>query len=200
MLHNDPVGWYLLAVIICIPGVAIGAGVGALCLEGTKYQGIKTMSSVAWGTALAWSLACAWLFSQASGDGTVFCPALVLSPAVATAFAAFGVPYYRQQIKMKLLIAYKLLAAEGSVIDVLDQDKDSIVSLSDIQRATPLVLGSPFTQPELNLLSSSMADFGHDIGNDSQHFFIISRSDLVNLKDRLRETYKNWRSEWPDNW
>lgn len=200
MYSQNPGAWISLALLLSLGGALLGLAVGAITSESSKAGGPRLMKLWLSIAAAAWStFALLIATSTYSHDMAYFVPGCLLSEAVVLGFFFLAVPWQRRTVALKLGTAQKLLASEGSLLDVLDQDRDKVLSYEDIEQSKERVLGSPLTQQEYAMLLGSMTEFGHSINRQSP-VYIITPSDLSNLRARMKEIYKNWREVWPEDW
>lgn len=200
MYSQNPGAWIILALLISLGGALLGLAVGAIISESTKSGGPRLMKVWLSIATASWSVIALLIAASAySHDMAFFVPGCLLSAAVILGFFFLAVPWHSRTVALKLGTAQKLLASEGSLLTVLDQDRDNVLSYEDIEQAKERVLGSPLTQQEYAMLLGSMTEFGHPI-NRHNPVYIITPSDLSNLRARMKEIYKNWREVWPDDW
>jgi len=97
------------------------------------------------------------------------------------------------EVAATMTLCRKLQDDDGSLFAALDCDSDSIVSGDDLIAAanSNKVVGELLTQREYNALKSNIRDIGHSIDH-YKSVYVISRSDLRNVLERMTERRKAW--------
>lgn len=128
MYSQNPGAWILLALLISLCGTLLGLAVGAITSESTKSGGPRLMKVWLSIATASWSAVALLIAASAySHDMTYFVPGCLLSAAVVLGFFFLAVPWHSRTVALKLGTAQKLLASEGSLLTVLDQDRDSVL-------------------------------------------------------------------------
>lgn len=94
-----------------------------------------------------------------------------------------------REIEKELALGKEISAQASRLQELLDNDRDGVISTKDIDAAGETAVRHGIRQELVNHMRSKMSSIGHEVGSS---VYVASLIDLTSLETRLRDKYKAW--------